>query len=107
MKKLIAIIIFLALIAVPAMAGNDEPQKYQVDFTLRYNAVDAETMANILIALEQLKKQAGSVKLEPCKWDVKIGSVKDMAVFSLGTQVWDEVTITYTPVDMSEHTTIK
>ena len=77
MKKLIAIIIFLALIAVPAMAGNDEPQKYQVDFTLRYNAVDAETMAKILIALEQLRKQAGSVKLEPCKWDVNIKKAEE------------------------------
>ena len=84
MKSSIIVLLVLALLAVPAMAGNDEPQKYQVDFTLRYNAVDAETMGKILVYLEQLRKQAGSVKLEPCKWDVNIKKAEEELTWVTG-----------------------
>ena len=84
MKSSIVVLLVLALSAVPAIAGNDEPQKYQVDFTLRYNAVDAETIGKILVYLEQLRKQAGSVKLEPCKWDVNIKKAEEELTWVTG-----------------------
>ena len=48
-----------------------DPQKYQLDFTLRYNAVDAETMAAILKVLEGLRESVGEVEIEPCVWKIK------------------------------------
>ena len=76
---LIGIIILLLLVGFTAgRALAEEPkQKYQLDFTLRYNAVDADTMAKILTYLELLKKQAGSVRLEPCEWDVNIKKAEE------------------------------
>lgn len=71
MKQLL--IAIFVLISLTFCANAEEPaQKYQIDFTLRYNAVDANTMRDILIVLETLRVKAGSVELVPCKWDVSV-----------------------------------
>ena len=89
MKNCIFILLAIIMLASPVAAGDDEPQKYQVDFTLRYNAVDAETLSKILVYLEQLQKQVGSVKLKPCKWDVEVKKAEDGGILvSFGDGTW-------------------
>ena len=72
MKTIATVLFLLFLLFLTTQALAD--QKYEVDFELKYNAVTAQELGEILMHLEKLKgkHRQDPIKIEPCTWEIKI-----------------------------------